>query len=205
MMAYGEYFTNMQSLFYNSINVKREYYSLYKDTLKRMASGDKVVLCGRWDILYRAYCAENELKINKENFKKYAESVVSDLSEQVKINPYLKFYIVGLSMTPNKNTVQLTNLDLKNTFLSMFFSENSFSNISDSEEIHTRILNNELIKMSLQHNNVYFIDRNIPLKNGEKYKLVNNSKPLFKDSLHYSALGGSIIGSYILNTISEKK
>ena len=62
MMAYGSYFTNLKTIFFNTLEDKETFYKLYKETLNKLSDGNKVVLCGRWDILYRSYCTENNLQ-----------------------------------------------------------------------------------------------------------------------------------------------
>lgn len=117
MMAYGSYFTNLKTIFFNSLEDKEKFYKLYKETLNKLNDGDKVVLCGRWDILYRSYCTENNLQVNQTSLQKYTDAVISDLNEQISLHPNFKFYIVGCSFVPNKTAVIWSKVNTNSSFL----------------------------------------------------------------------------------------
>ena len=202
MMAYGSYFTNLKTIFFNSLEDKETFYKLYKETLNKLSDGNKVVLCGRWDILYRSYCTENNLQLNQTSLQKYTDAVISDLNEQISLHPNLKFYIVGCSFVPNKTAVIWTKVNLSESFLEKFINLELFRRTVDFERNHTAIINSKLISYCKNSSNVEFIDRNIPLARDEaKYSLFKDNTGIFEDPLHYTKIGGTVIGRYIIENI----
>ena len=202
MMAYGSYFTNLKTIFFNTLEDKETFYKLYKETLNKLSDGNKVVLCGRWDILYRSYCTENNLQLNQTSLQKYTDAVISDLNEQISLHPNLKFYIVGCSFVPNKTAVIWTKVNLSESFLEKFINLELFRRTVDFERNHTAIINSKLISYCKNSSNVEFIDRNIPLARDEaKYSLFKDNNGIFEDPLHYTKIGGTVIGQYIIENI----
>ena len=202
MMAYGSYFTNLKTIFFNTLEDKETFYKLYKETLNKLSDGNKVVLCGRWDILYRSYCTENNLQLNQTSLQKYTDAVISDLNEQISLHPNLKFYIVGCSFVPNKTAVIWTKVNLSESFLEKFINLELFRRTVDFERNHTAIINSKLISYCKNSSNVEFIDRNIPLARDEaKYSLFKDNTGIFEDPLHYTKIGGTVIGQYIIENI----
>ena len=202
MMSYGSYFTNLKTIFFNSLEDKETYYKLYKETLNKLNDGDKVVLCGRWDILYRSYCTENNLQENQTSLQKYTDAVLADLNEQISLHPNLKFYIVGCSFVPNKTAVIWSKVNLNESFLEKIINTELFKRTVDFERNHTEILNRKLISYCKNSSNVEFIDRNIPLARAEaKYSLFKDNIGIFEDPLHYTKIGGTVIGQYIIEKI----
>ena len=202
MMAYGSYFTNLKTIFFNTLEDKETFYKLYKETLNKLSDGNKVVLCGRWDILYRSYCTENNLQLNQTSLQKYTDAVISDLNEQISLHPNLKFYIVGCSFVPNKTAVIWTKVNLSESFLEKFINLELFRRTVDFERNHTAIINSKLISYCKNSSNVEFIDRNIPLARDEaKYSLFKDNHGIFEDPLHYTKIGGTVIGQYIIENI----
>ena len=202
MMAYGSYFTNLKTIFFNTLEDKETFLKLYKETLNKLSDGNKVVLCGRWDILYRSYCTENNLQLNQTSLQKYTDEVISDLNEQISLHPNLKFYIVGCSFVPNKTAVIWTKVNLSESFLEKFINLELFRRTVDFERNHTAIINSKLISYCKNSSNVEFIDRNIPLARDEaKYSLFKDNTGIFEDPLHYTKIGGTVIGQYIIENI----
>ena len=202
MMAYGSYFTNLKTIFFNTLEDKETFLKLYKETLNKLSDGNKVVLCGRWDILYRSYCTENNLQLNQTSLQKYTDAVISDLNEQISLHPNLKFYIVGCSFVPNKTAVIWTKVNLSESFLEKFINLELFRRTVDFERNHTAIINSKLISYCKNSSNVEFIDRNIPLARDEaKYSLFKDNHGIFEDPLHYTKIGGTVIGQYIIENI----
>ena len=202
MMAYGSYFTNLKTIFFNTLEDKETFYKLYKETLNKLSDGNMVVLCGRWDILYRSYCTENNLQLNQTSLQKYTDAVISDLNEQISLHPNLKFYIVGCSFVPNKTAVIWTKVNLSESFLEKFINLELFRRTVDFERNHTAIINSKLISYCKNSSNVEFIDRNIPLARDEaKYSLFKDNHGIFEDPLHYTKIGGTVIGQYIIENI----
>ena len=205
MMAYGSYFTNLKTIFFNPLEDKETFYKLYKETLNKLNDGNKVVLCGRWDILYRSYCTENNLQVNQNSLQMYTDAIISDLYEQISLHPNLKFYIVGCSFVPNKTAVIWSKVNLNESYLKKIINTDLFKITSDFEETYTTEINTKLIEFCKNKSNVIFIDRNTPLKeNNTKYSLYKKNKGIFEDPLHYSSFGGSIIGEYIIEEVSKE-
>ena len=205
MMAYGNYFTNLKTIFFNPLEDKKTFYNLYKDSLNKLNDGDKVVLCGRWDIMYRSYCIENNLRVDQISLQKYTDAVILDLNEQISLHPNLKFYIVGCSFVPNKTAVIWSKVNLNESYLKKIINTDLFKSTSDFEETYTTGINTKLIEFCKNKNNVIFIYRIAPLKEiNSKYRIYRNNKGIFEDPLHYSSFGGSIIGEYIIDEVSKE-
>ena len=201
MIAYGYYFTNIETIFFNELAEKINYYRLYTNTLNKLRTGDIVILCGRWDILFKTYCEENNLNRDKRSFEKYSSAIARDLKEQMIIHRDLKFYIVGNSFVPNKTAVTWGKIDLNKSFLNKLLNTDSFVLSKDYENEYNNIINCRLKELDRDFNNVYYIDRNVPFKSKNKYIIFKDDSRIFEDQIHYSALGGSIVGKYIMEQV----
>ena len=143
-----------------------------------------MVLCGRWDIMYRSYCIENNLRVDQISLQKYTDAVILDLNEQISLHPNLKFYIVGCSFVPNKTAVIWSKVNLNESYLKKIINTDLFKSTSDFEETYTTGINTKLIEFCKNKNNVIFIDRNAPLKEiNSKYRIYRNNKGIFEDQI----------------------
>ena len=66
---------------------------------------------------------------------------------------------------------------------------------------YNNIINCRLKELDRDFNNVYYIDRNVPFKSKNKYIIFKDDSRIFEDQIHYSALGGSIVGKYIMEQV----
>ena len=201
VMAYGKNFASMTKGYFLPIEVRQNYYKVYKETLSHLKDGDKVVLSNRWDIQFGKYCKEFDLEMNDENFNKYLEFVLQDLDEQIKLYPNLIFYIVSDAVTISKVYANQTSIDVSNSFLRYFFNKDKYLISNDTSSQKNAIINKMLQEFIRNHNNLRYIDRDVPLKLGiDKYRTTYNGMPLFQiDGFHYSIFGGDIIGKFIVD------
>ncbi|MGN0916241.1 MAG: acyltransferase family protein [Succinivibrio sp.] len=203
IMAYGEYFTGLKVIYYDSLKDKADYYELYRSTLDKLKDGDKVVLCGRWEILYDAYRTDNNLPKNKESFDKYLAAVIDDLKEQIVLHKNLKFYLVGNSYNPNQTSIILTNVILSGSAIKHVINTNNALILKDYKDNKTDLINKKLKEFSDSMPNVSFIDRNVPLITKDGFILHKDNVGIFYDPMHYSLLGGAYIGKYIMEQIES--
>ena len=204
IMAYGKYFTGLKSIYYDSLEDKANYYELYKSTLNKLNDGDKVVLCGRWEILYDAYCKDNQLSKDRASFDKYISAVIKDLKEQIVLHPKLKFYIVGNSYNPNQTSIILTNLAISDSVIKHVINTKTAKILKDYKDWKTDLINKELEEFCNSTSNAKFIDRNVPLITNDGFVLYKDNVAIFYDPMHYSLLGGTYIGKYIMQQIQKQ-
>ena len=201
IMAYGKYFTGLKSIYYDSLEDKANYYDLYKTTLNKLHEGDSIVLCGRWEILYDAYCQDNNLPKDKTTFNKYLSAVINDLKEQISLHHNLKFYIVGNSYNPNQTSIILTNIAISDSAIKHVLNTKNAKLLKDYKDWKTDLTNKKLEEFCNSTSNAIFIDRNIPLITKDGFVLYKNNVSVFNDPMHYSLLGGAIIGKYIMEQV----
>ena len=201
IMAYGKYFTGLKSIYYDSLEDKANYYDLYKSTLNKLHDGDKIVLCGRWEILYDAYCKDNNLPKDKATFNKYLSAVINDLKEQISLHPNLKFYIVGNSYNPNQTSIILTNIAISDSAIKHVINTKTAKLLKDYKDWKTDLINKKLEEFCNSTSNAIFIDRNVPLITKDGFVLYKNNVAVFYDPMHYSLFGGAIIGKYIMEQV----
>ena len=201
IMAYGKYFTGLKSIYYDSLEDKANYYDLYKSTLNKLHDGDKIVLCGRWEILYDAYCKDNNLPKDKATFNKYLSAVINDLKEQISLHPNLKFYIVGNSYNPNQTSIILTNIAISDSAIKHVINTKTAKLLKDYKDWKTDLINKKLEEFCNSTSNAIFIDRNVPLITKDGFVLYKYNVAVFYDPMHYSLFGGAIIGKYIMEQV----
>ena len=206
VMAYGKNFASMTKGYFLPIEVRQNYYKVYKETLSHLKDGDKVVLSNRWDIQFGKYCNEFALEMNDENFENYIDFVLQDLDEQIKLYPNLTFYIVSDAVTINKVYANQTSIDVSKSFLKYFFNRDKYLISNDTSSQKNLIVNKKLQEFIKSYNNLRYIDRDVPLKLGnDRFKTTYNGVPLFQiDGVHYSTFGGDIIGKYIVDQVIKE-
>lgn len=203
-MAYGKEFTSMTKPFFITHQDRVDFYSLYKKGLAMLSDGDKVILAGRWDIQYDLYCAEKNVSRSDEVFHAYIDLVINDLKEQIMLYPKLKFYIVGLAMVTDKVHLNWSSLNLEKSVLSRFIDVEKYHVSKDFNKENNNYVNQKLIELSDKFDNVFFIDRNIPVDKGNGlYSVFENGAPLFLDGTHYTKAGGCVIGKFIMDYVAN--
>lgn len=82
-------------------------------------------------------------------------------------------------------------------------SKKNYMISSDFTPKYNDYTNEKLQEYASSHNNVSYIDRNIPLKvEGGKYIMTDEHEiPLFYDPTHYTVTGGKVVGKYILDEV----
>lgn len=204
-MAYGPIFANIKTeqLTINT-QTRQNYYQVYKDVLNTLKPHSKVLLSNNWYIYYQLYREENHLNHGTDAVKQYMSDLVKDLSEQVNLHKDLDFYIIGQGFYTTKNKVICSSADFSKSFLGYFISQESCEFSGDYLEGYGEIINKAFADFAKEHNNVHFINRNVPLKlNDTFYKIVDNKAPLFIDNHHYSPYGGILVGRYISEQLKK--
>ena len=206
VMAYGKNFASMTKGYFLPIEVRQNYYKVYKETLSHLKDGDKVVLSNRWDIQFGKYCKEFDLEMNDENFNKYLEFVLQDLDEQIKLYPNLIFYIVSDAVTISKVYANQTSIDVSKSFLRYFFNKDKYLISNDTSLDKNDIVNKKLQEFVERHNNLRYIDRDIPIRlDKNEFNTVYNNMPIFQiDGVHYSTSGGDMIGKFLVEQVIKE-
>ena len=103
----------------------------------------------------------------------------------------------------SKALVNCLKLDLKNSFLEKIIDKTKCYSTPNRLGEKFSLTNNALKEFALYRDNVFYIDRNVPLElgNGFYKTYSDNGDPLFVDDNHYSAVGGNILGKYIFVTV----
>jgi len=203
IMAYGKEFASFSQGYYVPLNERQDFYNLYKKTLSTLNDGDKVILSSRWTTQYKNYLKEKNLLASDKTYSKYMDDIIKDIDEQIKKYPKLHFYIIGTAFCPSWEYINRTQLDLKDSFLEPLMSKKNYMISSDFNKKYNDYTNDRLQEYANSHNNVSYIDRNIPLKvGGGKYRMTDDHEiPLFYDPTHYTVTGGKVVGKYILDEV----
>ena len=203
IMAYGKEFASFSQGYYVPLNERQDFYNLYKKTLSTLNDGDKVILSSRWTTQYKNYLKEKNLLASDKTYSKYMDDIIKDIDEQIKKYPKLHFYIIGTAFCPSWEYINRTQLDLKDSFLEPLMSKKNYMISSDFHKKYNDYTNDRLQEYANSHNNVSYVDRNIPLKvEGGKYRMTDDHEiPLFYDPTHYTVTGGKVVGKYILDEV----
>ena len=203
IMAYGKEFASFSQGYYVPLNERQDFYNLYKKTLSTLNDGDKVILSSRWTTQYKNYLKEKNLLASDKTYSKYMDDIIKDIDEQIKKYPKLHFYIIGTAFCPSWEYINRTQLDLKDSFLEPLMSKKNYMISSDFHKKYNDYTNDRLQEYANSHNNVSYVDRNIPLKvGGGKYRMTDDHEiPLFYDPTHYTVTGGKVVGKYILDEV----
>lgn len=202
-MSYGNYFTALKPLFNNTFKNKVDFYELYKSTLNKLADGDKVVLCGRWEVMYKDYCEENNLPLDKNSFEKYTDDVIKDLGEQIHAHKNLKFYIVGNSYVPNQSAVILSHLATSDGLYNYVINRKKAKFLTNYKDWMSVLVNEKIKKFCDSVSNATFIDRNVPLITNKGFLVIKDNEVIFRDYWHYTDFGGSLIAKYIMEQVEK--
>lgn len=204
-LAYGPNFNSLKDTFFTDKAIRKDYYDAYIDILNKLHSGDKVILSNRWDVQYNLYMKEFSLKDTTENYKAFLKFLIDDLAYEIDKRKDLKFYLVSEGIITSKALVNCLKLDLKDSFLSKIIDKNKCHNTPNRLGEKFTFTNDALKAFADSRENVFYIDRNVPLELGNGYYKTydDNGVPLFVDDNHYSAEGGIIVGKYIFDTVSK--
>lgn len=204
-LAYGPNFNSLKDTFFTDKTIRKDYYDAYIDILNKLHSGDKVILSNRWDVQYNLYMKEFSLKDTTENYKAFLKFLIDDLAYEIDKRKDLKFYLVSEGIITSKALVNCLKLDLKDSFLSKIIDKNKCHNTPNRLGEKFTFTNDALKAFADSRENVFYIDRNVPLELGNGYYKTydDNGVPLFVDDNHYSAEGGIIVGKYIFDTVSK--
>ena len=202
-LAYGKYFTYLQTLDSDSLEEKSNYYDLYKSTLNMLKDGDKVIFCNRWEIFYEIYCTNNKLPKDDNSLEKYVNEVITELKEQIQLHPKLSFYIVGTSYAPNFPSIILTNIEISDSKVKYLINSKNAKILQNYKDRKIELINNKLSEFCESTPNAKFIDRNVPLVTKDGLLLCSGNVSLFHDPAHYTQLGGAFIAKYIMEQIEK--
>ncbi len=201
-MAYGGWILNSKCHFHHvDSRTRRSYYRLYTDTLERLTAGSKVVLANNWIFYAMEHECQGLHKISDERFKVFLSDMNAMFDETVKKYRHLNFYLVGQGIYTSQTIASCTLADFKDSFLSHIFNQSYCTRTIDYHEKYTKLINESFKAYADSRDNVKFIDRNEPLRNGEFYLTTDNGRPLFMDNHHYTPYGGRFILDYILKSL----
>lgn len=146
---------------------------------------------------------EFSLKDTTENYKSFLKFLLDDLSFEIDKRKDLNFYLVSEGIITSKALVNCLKLDLRNSFLQKIIDKTKCYSTPNRFGEKFTLTNNALKEFASNRDNVFYIDRNVPLElgNGFYKTYSNNGDPLFVDDNHYSAFGGNIVGKYIFDTL----
>ena len=202
--AYGSIFSKIK--FKDADNteaVRQNYYETYKDVINSLSDGDKVILANNWYYAYNLYLKEKKLDNNRTSLDLFLHDLLQDLDEQISLHPQLEFYIVGQGIYTTTDKVLCVNASLNKSLLSYLVNEEECKFTRDYLDGDGDIINRALKEYANQHQNVKFIDRNIPLKKGSIFKTFADKNSLFGDLHHYSPYGGILVGEYIMSKVAD--
>lgn len=205
-MAFGEKFAKYKSTYlYQTPMLRQAFFELYKKTLNTLPDGSKVILACNWHVHYELFLKENNLTKSDTAYTAYLKAMIEDIDSQIKLYPKLKFYIVGQGAYISRKDLQCTKLNLSNSFLKHIMSLDDCKTFTDDIFDKRNIINKELYKYSMNHNNVKFIDRNIPLirENNKILGYDENHYPIYNDDHHYTYMGSRIVAKYIMNQVDK--
>lgn len=207
-MAYGPIFKNMKYKYLNISEKERtNFYDVYTYMLNRLPKGADVIIANNYYLYYKPYLAERNLKDKKELFDKFIKDLISDLDSNISLHPELSFNLVSQGIYTTFAISKCTETDLNNSFLKHILDQSKCYETNDYIYDERIKINKALKEYALSKNNVFYIDRNIPLvkdRFSEKTTYITvdkDHKPLFRDNQHYTALGGKIVGDFIINNL----
>ena len=200
-MAYGKNFLSIKAMQTDSIEEKNNFYNLYKSTLSVLNDGDKVIFCNRWEIFYKIYCDEHKIHQNDDSLNMYVTAVIEDLKEQILSHPKLNFYIISTSYKPSLPSIILTNISISDSKVKFLINNKNAKIIRDYKDREIDLINKHLKEFCESLPNAEYIDRNVPLETNQGFLLYKDKFSIFSDPMHYTKLGGSFVGNYIMNKI----
>jgi len=208
-MAYGDIFAFQSDSKEDLVKSRKDFYEKYQHYLNNLAKGDKVILSNNWYLHYVVYTGNHNLEENDKSLEEYLGKLIEDLDSHIKEHPLLKFYIIGQGPNLSKDDEICSKMDVKDTFLKYIMSTRSCKIGRDSRQKQADKINEVLKHYALTHDNVYFIDRNKALLQGDNlYRLISDqnecgtkSHAIYMDHNHYSECGGKIVGAYVMKEV----
>ena len=228
---YLEYFTKELNLKYVELNASIKYgknvsgsltsneqyldlfYKNVIQALSQMPNGSRVIIANRWQFYVEEFQSRNDsiLKVSQKYQDDVLGGIIADLGQLTDNFHYLKFYIISQPVRPSvPELVPIISKYYLGAKYSYSKKIREFLGFSLNESFHpsniicAQKINSILKSFSDKHENVYFIDRNIPVcKNKHDCLLVIDDKPLYSDIDHLSFYGGTFVGKYILKKIND--
>ena len=196
---------------------KNEFVNLYNNenkAISQMPDGSSVILANNWQI-YGYFKASKDAILNVT--PKYKDDVLGgiivDIERLASLHPYLKFYIVSQPVRPTYSdlnpVIVMYYLGDKSKYLKKAWKQLGIivkDEFKPENQYLVEKINARLKILADKHDNVYFIDRNIPVCNDKsECFLTTNDKPIYCDIDHLSIYGGELVGEYILKQIEQTK
>lgn len=205
-MAYGSYFANMQNVFWNDEKERSiKYYNTYVETLKKLKSGDSIIITNNWFIYKNQYIKENSLEDDTKSTELYIDALIKDFDEQVEIYPSLNFFIVGNGVSISETGKDFAKVDLSKSFLHYLVKSSNTKYQKDNLHDFNNLFMKKLIDYAAKRANVFVIDRRKALKKGDnEYFMAKNNYILFDDSHHNSSYGSLLVGKYIFDEVKKQ-
>lgn len=200
-----------------------QYYKSYFDNLhtnvmkavSQMPDGSRVILANRWQMYEEEFKTREDAIVNV--VPQYKDDVIggiiADIEKLSSEYPNLKFYVISQPVRPTKVELQ--------PFVNMYYLGTNYKYLKKGRELLGFSVNEDfkpenqywvdkinarLKTLADKRDNVYFIDRNIPVcKTKEDCYIAIDGKPLYSDIDHLSIYGGEIVGKYILKKVDVSK
>ncbi|GAA5093821.1 acyltransferase family protein [Wohlfahrtiimonas larvae] len=126
--------------------------------------------------------------------KQYIIALEQIIQQMAENNPQRNIYLIGVYTRPNYNIYEcLSERELNS------FSESCPEFIPQTNNL----INEQLITITEQYSNVYFIDPNKGLCSDQGCRMLINNEPMFSDMGHLSTYGANIVGKYIFDIIKK--
>lgn len=203
----------------NNVGATVQYYKhnfdkLHTNVVKavsQMPDGSSVILANRWQMYEEEFKNLKDAIVNV--VPQYKDDVmggiIGDIEKLSSDYPNIKFYVISQPVRP-------TNVELQ-PFVNMYYLGGNYKYLKKVRELlgfsvkedfkpenlfWVDKINARLKTLADKRDNVYFIDRNIPVCNTkDDCYIANDGKPLYSDIDHLSIYGGETVGKYILNQI----
>ncbi len=195
---------------------KNHFENLHTNVMKavsQMPDGSRVILANRWQMYEEEFKTREDAIVNV--VPQYKDDVIggiiADIEKLSSEYPNLKFYVISQPVRPTKVELQ--------PFVNMYYLGTNYKYLKKGRELLGFSVNEDfkpenqywvdkinarLKTLADKRDNVYFIDRNIPVcKTKEDCYIAIDGKPLYSDIDHLSIYGGETVGKYILKQIEE--
>lgn len=180
-----------------------------------MPDGSSVILANRWQMYVEEFktCKDAIVNVVHQYKDDVMGGIIADIEKLSSDYPNIKFYVISQPVRP-------TNVELQ-PFVNMYYLGSNYKYLKKGRELlgfyvkeefkpenlfWEEKINARLKSLADKQDNVYFIDRNIPVcKTQTECFVTIDGKPLYSDINHLSIYGGEIVGKYILSKIEESE
>lgn len=189
------------------------FYTNEVEALSQMPFGSRVILANMWQPYLEEYKFRKDTILNV--LPQYKDDVmggiIADIGKLASNYSKLHFYVISQPVIPLNSDIKpyeaMYYLGSSSFWLKKvreLLGFNSNENFKPKNQYIVEKINDKLKRFADNHDNVYFIDRNIPVcKNKDECYVVIDGKLLYSDTTHLSIYGGELVGKFILKKIEE--